>query len=251
MKFAANSVMLMDPRNELEARERLDALAASGLLDSEPDEGLDRLTKLVATVLKVPIALVSMVDKDRQFFTSQCGVGEPWASKRGTPMSYSFCKHVVRSGEPLLITDAREMDLVKESPAVKELDVIAYAGMPITDPNGFVLGSLCAIDHKPRKWSMSDVMVLRSFALQINSEMQLRARARKARKLEEERKAESEKKLENWTSEDLKTPVSAMQLDVDLLERLGPLTKEQRDYLAVLQRNARKMLDQLEDPTAG
>lgn len=166
-------------------------------------------------------------------------------------MSYSFCKHVVRSGEPLLITDAREMDLVKESPAVKELDVIAYAGMPITDPNGFVLGSLCAIDHKPRKWSMSDVMVLRSFALQINSEMQLRARARKARKLEEERKAESEKKLENWTSEDLKTPVSAMQLDVDLLERLGPLTKEQRDYLAVLQRNARKMLDQLEDPTAG
>src|SRR3954468_10567656 len=86
----------------------LEALEAPALLDSPPEEAFDRLTRLASHALNVPVALVSLVTEDRQFFKSCIGVAEPWATRRGTPLSHSFCQHAVASGEPLVIEDARE-----------------------------------------------------------------------------------------------------------------------------------------------
>src|SRR3954464_7514005 len=136
---------------------RLEALRATALLDSPPEEAFDRLTRLASHALNVPVALVSLVDEDRQFFKSCIGLPEPWASRRGTPLSHSFCQHAVASGEPLVIEDAREHPLVRNNLAIRDLDVIAYAGVPLKTSDGVVLGTFCAIDHQPRVWTEADL----------------------------------------------------------------------------------------------
>ena len=104
-------------------------------------------------MLNAPVALVSLVDEDRQFFKSCVGVAEPWASERETPLSHSFCQHAVAQREPLVVDDAREHPVLKDNPAVAEMGAIAYAGVPLIDAGGHALGTLCVIDSRPRQWS--------------------------------------------------------------------------------------------------
>jgi hypothetical protein len=80
---------------------RLAALWRTGLLDTPPEEVFDRLTRLTRRMLDAPVALVSLVEADRQFFKSALGLPEPWATRRETPLSHSFCQHVVATGAPL------------------------------------------------------------------------------------------------------------------------------------------------------
>ncbi|HKF42429.1 MAG TPA: GAF domain-containing protein, partial [Thermoanaerobaculia bacterium] len=111
----------------LESEARLEALRRTSLLDSPPEETFDRLTRLATTVLRVPVALVSLVDSDRQFFKSQSGLSEPLASIRQTPLARSFCKHAVGSREPLIVPDARRDPLFEDSTTVLGEDgPIAY-----------------------------------------------------------------------------------------------------------------------------
>src|ERR671917_36265 len=100
--------MFTAPPAPVQAAARLDALRRTALLDTPTEHAFDRLTWLVTTVLKVPVALVSLVDRDRQFFKSCIGLPEPWASQRQTPLSHSFCLQEVITGEPLIVQDARE-----------------------------------------------------------------------------------------------------------------------------------------------
>ncbi|QDT17689.1 Oxygen sensor histidine kinase NreB [Alienimonas californiensis] len=155
------------------------ALAESGLLDSPPEEAFDRLTHFAVRLLDVPAAVVSLVDEHRQFFKSAVGLPEPWATRRETPLSLSFCQHVVGDGEPLVIVDARADPRVAENKAIEEFGVIAYAGMPLPDPNGHVLGAFCVIDGKPREWSEDDLAVLHSLAALAAAELRLRAMNRR------------------------------------------------------------------------
>lgn len=148
----------------LKVSERLLGVRRSGLLDSQPDEALDRLTRLAAAALHVPSAMITLVDQDRQFFKSAVGAKEPYASQRGTPISHSFCQHVAARADSLVVEDARVNPLVRNNPAITELDVIAYAGMPIVTSEGLALGSFCAIDTKPKHWTQDDLAILRDLA---------------------------------------------------------------------------------------
>src|SRR5512145_366780 len=132
---------------------RLAALRRTNLLDSPPEDAYDRLTRLAASVLHVPAAYVSLVDSDRQFFKSSIGLPEPWASLRETPLTHSFCKHTVATGQPFVVSDARANPLVHDNLAVSQLGVIAYAGIPLTTPEGHTLGSFCVVDGRPREWT--------------------------------------------------------------------------------------------------
>lgn len=143
---------------------RLAAVRATGLVDGPSDPGLDTLARLCAKLLDVPVALISLVEADRQFFAASCGLPHPWAGERQTRLSHSFCQHVVVSREPFVVSDARENPLVRENLAIRDLGVIAYAGIPLTAPDGEVLGSFCAIDDKPRIWTKADLDVLSDFA---------------------------------------------------------------------------------------
>jgi GAF domain-containing protein len=157
------------------AAERLTELHRTLLLDSPPEESFDRLTRLTATVLNVPVALVSLIDRDRQFFKSCLGLPQPWAGQRQTPLSHSFCQHVVESRRALVVSDAREHPLLRDNLAIHDLGVIAYAGAPLITPNGHVLGTLCAIDHQPRHWTTEQVEILCNLAGSVLSEIQLHA----------------------------------------------------------------------------
>jgi GAF domain-containing protein len=139
---------------------RLRAVQATGLLDTPAAAAFDRLTELVRKVLVVPVALLTLIDRDRQFFKSQRGLVEPWATRRQTPLSHSFCKHVVWTREPLIVTDAREHPELRENLAVPELGVVAYAGVPLITDDGHALGSLCAIDSRPRVWTSGQIQLL-------------------------------------------------------------------------------------------
>ncbi|MDO8210194.1 bifunctional diguanylate cyclase/phosphodiesterase [Conexibacter sp. CPCC 206217] len=143
---------------------RLAALRDSGLLDMPPQASLERLNRLAAELLGVPVSLVSLVGERRQFFAGQTGLSQPWAAHRETPLSHSFCKHVVARDAPLLIDDARTDPLVADNLAVRDLDVIAYAGVPLRLDGGETLGSFCAIDSRPRCWSGRDLQILTDLA---------------------------------------------------------------------------------------
>ena len=153
---------------------RLAALDATGLLDSAPENPFDRVTNLVRRLLGVPVSLVSLVDDRRQFFKSAQGLDEPLATVRETPLSHSFCQHVVTRGEALVVEDARSHPIVSTNCAVAELGVMAYLGVPLTTPAGHVLGSLCAVDFAARRWSDDDIKSMRDLADIVMCEIALR-----------------------------------------------------------------------------
>ncbi len=154
---------------------RLEVLHQLGLLDTPAEHSFDRLTRLATMILGKPVSLVSLVDSDRQFFKSFVGLDEPWASAQQTPLSHSFCQHVMASNEPLIIEDARQHPLVKDNMAITDLNVIAYLGMPLTLSTGEGLGSFCVIDNKPHHWTDHEIVVVRELAASVLVEIELRA----------------------------------------------------------------------------
>jgi formate hydrogenlyase transcriptional activator len=164
-----------DPRPDaIHSAARLEAVRRTCLLDSPPEEAFDRLTSLATSLLRVPVAYVSLLDDRRQFFKSQRGLAEPLAAARETPLSHSFCKHAVESREPLVVPDARDHPTLRHNPAVAEHGIIAYAGIPLITSEGHALGSFCVVDHVPHVWTAEELELLRVLADSTVSELELR-----------------------------------------------------------------------------
>ncbi|HEY2318002.1 MAG TPA: PAS domain S-box protein [Solirubrobacteraceae bacterium] len=149
---------------------RLDALRGSELMDSGPEEVFDRLTRLASKLLRAPVATMTLVDDGRQYFKSAVGT-----AVTQTALSHSFCRHVVSEAAPLVVTDARLDPRVHSNPAIEDLDVVAYCGVPLTDADGHTLGSFCAIAHAPRQWTEIEIEILTELAHNIMTELDLRA----------------------------------------------------------------------------
>ncbi|MCY7287133.1 MAG: GAF domain-containing protein, partial [Cryobacterium sp.] len=128
---------LTDPR-------RLEALRASALLDGAQNPVLDRLTRLVTRFLGVPVSLVTLVGDGGQHFPGLTGLSGWAGERRGTPLTHSFCQHVVGRDETLVIQDAAIDPLVMSNLAFSELGVVAYLGVPLRTSSGDTLGALCA-----------------------------------------------------------------------------------------------------------
>lgn len=203
----------------LDDRDRLAALKRTGLLDSPPEEVFDRLTRLASRALSAPVALVSLVDDHRQFFKSQVGLEEPWAAERQTPLSHSFCQHVVLSEAPLVVEDAREHPAVCDNLAIRDLNVVAYAGVPIRLAGGELLGSFCVIDVEPRRWTDAQVDVLRGLADAVVAEIELRLQVdiQSAQRQEAERQRDAERRRARSVTHDLRSPLSVVVNGSELL----------------------------------
>jgi signal transduction histidine kinase len=238
---------------------RLAALRRLGLLDTPAEEAFDRLGRLAAKVLGTPIALVSRVDEQRQFFKSCLGLPEPWASWRDTPLSHSFCQHVVASSKPLVINDAR-LDLVlKDNPGIHALGMIAYLGIPLKLESGEVLGSFCVIDSAPRNWSEEDVQTLTVLAGCVMTEIELRneinqrkAAAEQTEKLNralQSKAAELEianadlQSFSHSVSHDLRSPLRNLDTLFDLLVQCAGdgLGEECRQYINCIRSSSGRM----------
>lgn len=176
----------------LHSPERLRQLNATELLDSEPEEAFDRITRLASRLLGVPVTLVSLVTEERQFFKSQQGLPSPWDLLRQTPLSHSFCQHVVHSGDALIVEDARTHPLVKDNSAIDDFDVIAYLGMPLKTRDDHALGSLCAIQSTPRQWTPEEQQVLKDLADMVMTETELRLELKRQHRLTRELAARKE-----------------------------------------------------------
>lgn len=195
---------------------RLAMLRRTGLLDSPPEAAFDRLTRLASKILRAPVSLVSLVDDHRQYFKSGYGLQEPYTTIRETPLSHSFCQHVVGTHEPLIISDARRHPLVHDSLGITELGVIAYAGIPLTLPNGETLGSFCVVDMNPREWSAEDIEILRELAESVITEIELRLHAQDLQRANEA--------LETYSytiAHDLRNPLTSIQGNVEVVLRYG------------------------------
>lgn len=218
---------------------RLAALAATGLR-AQSDPAFEIFTRLVRQ-LGVPVSLVSLVGNTGQFFPGAEGLDEPWATQRETPLSHSICQHVVRSGAPLIIADARDDPLVSDSRAIAELGVVGYAGMPLIDGAGNTLGSLCAIDTSPRQWTDRELDILRDLAAACSSELQLRIAVSQADQ------ARQEAELAKHEAEEARARAEEVGARLDLLAQVSRETASTLDADLALQRLADLLVPSLGD----
>ncbi|SHF10751.1 PAS domain S-box-containing protein/diguanylate cyclase (GGDEF) domain-containing protein [Modicisalibacter ilicicola DSM 19980] len=154
------SCSLSPPGSRIKDSSRLEALDSLRLLDTPFEERFDVLTRLACRLFDVPIALVSLVDDERQWFKSAQGI-----TLRETPVEYAFCAHVVEANATLVVTDASQDPRFRNNPLVLGAPHIRfYAGVPIHGPAGMPLGTFCIIDTRPRGLSEHDKETLHSLA---------------------------------------------------------------------------------------
>src|SRR6516165_5183431 len=148
---------------------RLAALHGLGMLDTPPEPAYDELSALAAYVCQTPIALISLVDADRQWFKSRVGLaaGE-------TPREAAFCAHAILQPDLLVVPDARTDERFASNPLVTSTPGIRfYAGAPLVTAEGHALGTLCVLDHKPRDLSAEQVRALRALGHQVMAQLRL------------------------------------------------------------------------------
>lgn len=152
------------PPNEVE---RLIDLRSLGILDTAAEERFDRVTRIAQRLFDVPIALVSLIDEDRQWFKSRVGL-----EVTETPRELAFCAHAIMGDEILHVGDATSDERFQDNPLVKDAPRIRfYAGAPIDSPSGNKLGTLCVIDRKPRQLSPADLETLGDLAAMVEEEL--------------------------------------------------------------------------------
>ena len=156
----------MDPK-------RLAAVRDSGLLDSPPEESFDRLTRLAAKLTGAPVTFVSLVDAGRDFYKSAIGLGEPLSTTRQLS-GRTFCHHALVAKEALILEDVTQLPVFRDVPTVDSLGIRAYAGIPLKTEDGEVLGSFCAVDFKPKRWTEWEIEVLIELAHSAMREIRLR-----------------------------------------------------------------------------
>lgn len=154
----------MAPQNE---KKRLEALKAYQILDTENEEQFDRLTKLASLICETPIALVSLIDEQRQWFKSAVGLDVPFTARE-----ISFCQHAIMGDELFEVESTKNDQRFVNNPLVTGFPTIQfYAGFPLKDPVGFNLGTLCVIDTKPKKLTNNQKIALELLAKEVVSQM--------------------------------------------------------------------------------
>ena len=145
------------PEND---QERLEALQSYDILDTAPEEALDHFTDLAAAYLDTPIALISLVDESRQWFKSRHGL-----DATETARELAFCSHAIMDDQVFIVGDATKDERFASNPLVTgDPNVRFYAGAPLINKDGFRLGTLCAIDDKPREISKNEERILKMLA---------------------------------------------------------------------------------------
>ncbi len=248
-----NLPALQGAKAPLSHPKRLAALAQTGLVPGQPptaNETLDRLTSLVAKVLRVPLALVSLVEENRQAFVGMHGELPAPFSQRETPISHSFCQHVVRTGQPLVIHDSLLDERVQGHPAIRDLGIAAYLGVPLRNGVGHVLGSLCAIDTVARTWTTQEMEALDGLAGFATAELEVQRGGSKVGSIREQGDRASHEDFEEQLQllvHDLRTPLQSLLLGLQTLPLLGEHNEDQRDALELAMRGGQALVALVDD----
>jgi hypothetical protein len=157
--------------------ERVAELRQMDLLDASPDEVLDRITTELARTYEVPIALVTLVEKDRVFWKSQVGLPDDLLAVRESPRETSLCGHVVAANEVLVVPDLASDPRFANNPTVRERGLRFYAGAPLRTSNGHAIGTLCLMDTRPRHMREGEKRYLQVTADKLMAEVEARSAA--------------------------------------------------------------------------
>src|SRR6201994_3643482 len=165
-----------------EAR-RLKVLWQYDVLDTVPEEVFDDLTELAARICEAPIALISLIDEDRQWFKSKVGI-----SINETSRDISFCAHAIKQTDLFIIPDATQDKRFANNPLVtSDPQIRFYAGAPLITPDGYALGTLCVIDKVPRELSSDQKQALRVLARHVMTQLELRRHSGELTRAQKER----------------------------------------------------------------
>jgi predicted PurR-regulated permease PerM/GAF domain-containing protein len=155
-------------------KERLAELDGLNLLDTPREANFDHVTERLAKLFRVPIALITLIDKNRQWFKSQTGLPADLAEARSTSRDVSLCGHVVANDERLIVRDLARDPRFANNPFVKEHGLRFYAGVPLRGPNGLPIGSLCILDTKPRDMTQQEQELLKMIGDDVMEEIKRR-----------------------------------------------------------------------------
>ena len=225
---------MIKPKLPPDEKERLTAVLSYNLLDTLPERDFDNITSLAANICDTPISLITLVDADRSFLKSHFGVSIN-ESKRDT----SFCGHaILEENEIFIIEDARKDVRFKDNPLVSEMRAVFYAGVPLINPAGYPLGTLCVFDNKPRTLNKQQKSALAGLAYQVVQLFEARKQNRILLALQEELKERNEE-LKNFAgivSHDMKMPLANMIITSDMLRtkysaQLDDQGKNYLDYI--------------------
>ena len=151
--------------------DRLSALRKYRILDTDPERAFDDVTMLASQICGTPIALISLIDADRQWFKSRVGL-----TVAETSRSVSFCTHAIKHRDLFVVPDARASETFRDNPFVAGEDGIRfYAGAPLVTPAGHALGTLCVLDRVPRTLTPEQIESLQALRRQVEAQLELRA----------------------------------------------------------------------------
>jgi two-component system, NtrC family, sensor kinase len=149
---------------------RVEALEKYAILDSEPEQAFDDLTLLASYICKTPIALISLVDENRQWFKSKIGIA---ASE--TPRQVAFCSVAIQQPDVMVVPDTLQDDRFRDNPLVTaDPHIRFYAGAPLINEEGFALGTLCVIDQKPREITEDQKEALQALSRLVLAQLEFR-----------------------------------------------------------------------------
>jgi signal transduction histidine kinase len=216
--------MMTAPRPSSEPA-RLDALRRYEILDTDPDAAFDDLAVLAALVCRTPIALVTLIDDDRQWFKSRLGI-----EVTGTARDHAFCAHaILEPGRVLEIPDATADIRFAGNPFVTgEPQVRFYAGAPLVTPDGHALGTVCVIDRQPRRLTDEQTAVLLQLSRHAVTLLEVGRRARES----ERAASEAKREFLRLISHELRTPMNGILGMTNLLLESG-LSAPQRELAAI------------------
>lgn len=233
----------MKANSENESR-RLSAIRSLNILDTLPEQEYDQITQLVASICDTPIALISLLDEDRQWFKSKVGIDHCELDKQ-----YSFCNLAIQSEDEIMeVSDAREDERFQGNPFLEgEKKIIFYAGVPLRDKDGYALGTLCVIDHQPRTLSQKQKEGLLFLAHQVIKLFEINTINRGLKKTQKELQ-EKNTQLRNFAgvvSHDMKMPLANMIVTIDVLKAKykDKLDESGLEYLNNLKKSSFQLSD--------
>ena len=216
-----------------------------GLVDAPPEEEFDNLTSLAAELLRVPIAHVSILDREKRriFYKSQQGHPDALAKNRELPMELTYCQHVALTQAPVIVVDASTHPLIKGTPAQGEGKPLAYMGLPISAPDGHVLGGLCLMQPETREWTEGEIASAKKLAACVSDLIRL-----KAAMLTSEQLRQEQRQFTYAISHDLMSPTNTLQLILDEVAFEGDkLSDDTRQFVTDGQSTIMRMKQQVED----